>query len=103
MAERKLRAAEELYRHYGVGAAWIGRLERERMSPAPAPGGLSRRELEVLRLIAAGRTNRQIAAELVISMHTVTRHVSNIFDKTGVGNRAEAVTFAHIQGVVVGE
>ena len=51
---------------------------------------LSPRETEVIRLIALGRTNQQIADELVISLHTVARHVANIFDKTGAANRTEA-------------
>ncbi len=49
------------------------------------PNNLSERELEVLRLLAAGRSNQRIADELVISINTVNRHVSNIFDKTGAG------------------
>jgi DNA-binding CsgD family transcriptional regulator/pimeloyl-ACP methyl ester carboxylesterase len=57
--------------------------------------GLSGREVEVLRLVAAGKSNQQIADELVISLNTVRRHVSNVFDKTGVVNRAEAASFAH--------
>jgi DNA-binding CsgD family transcriptional regulator len=61
---------------------------------------LSARELEVLRLIAAGKSNAQIADELVISQNTVIRHVSNIFAKTGVANRAEAASYAHTHGVV---
>jgi len=48
----------------------------------------------VLRLIAAGKSNPQIADELVISLNTVQRHVSNIFAKTGLANRAEAVAYA---------
>jgi ATP/maltotriose-dependent transcriptional regulator MalT len=56
--------------------------------------GLSRRELEVLRLVAAGRSNREIAAELVISEHTVARHVQNIFGKLRVSSRAAATAFA---------
>jgi ATP/maltotriose-dependent transcriptional regulator MalT len=56
--------------------------------------GLSRRELEVLRLVAAGRTNRQIAAELVVSEHTVARHLQNIFGKLGVSTRTAATAFA---------
>jgi DNA-binding CsgD family transcriptional regulator len=59
------------------------------------PDRLSRREVDVLRLIAAGRTNKNIADELVISLNTVLRHVSNIFDKAGVANRAEAASYAH--------
>jgi DNA-binding NarL/FixJ family response regulator len=56
--------------------------------------GLSRRELEVLRLVAAGRTNREIAATLVLSEHTVARHVQNIFRKLRVSSRTAATAFA---------
>ena len=68
----------------------LARLE----SPARGHGGLSAREVEVLRLVAAGRTNRQIAASLVISEHTVARHLQNIFAKLGVSSRAAATAFA---------
>jgi DNA-binding CsgD family transcriptional regulator len=61
--------------------------------------GLSPREVEVLRLLGAGRSNQQIADELVISLNTVLRHVSNIFDKTGAANRAEAATYAAHKGL----
>jgi pimeloyl-ACP methyl ester carboxylesterase/DNA-binding CsgD family transcriptional regulator len=64
------------------------------------PGSLSDREVEVLRLIATGKSNQQIAAELVISPHTVVRHVSNIFSKTGAANRTEATSYAHRHGLV---
>jgi DNA-binding NarL/FixJ family response regulator len=60
---------------------------------------LSARELDVLRLIAAGRSNAQIADELVISQNTVIRHVSNIFAKTGAANRAQAAVYAKDQGI----
>lgn len=63
-------------------------------APAKEEHGLSRRELEVLRLVAAGRTNREIAATLVISEHTVARHVQNIFAKLGLSSRAAATAFA---------
>jgi DNA-binding CsgD family transcriptional regulator len=58
------------------------------------PGGLSVREAEVLRLIAAGRTNPEIAQILMVSINTVRHHVTHIFDKTGCENRAAAVAFA---------
>jgi pimeloyl-ACP methyl ester carboxylesterase/DNA-binding CsgD family transcriptional regulator len=61
---------------------------------------LSSREIEVLRLIAIGRSNQQIADALVISLFTVNRHVSNIFTKTGAANRAEAASYATRQGLV---
>jgi pimeloyl-ACP methyl ester carboxylesterase/DNA-binding CsgD family transcriptional regulator len=62
--------------------------------------GLSLRETEVLRLLAAGRSNQQIADELVISLNTVRRHVSNIFDKTGAANRAQAAVYARDHGIM---
>jgi DNA-binding NarL/FixJ family response regulator len=72
-----------------------------RMSADPSvPRGLSRRELEVLRLLAAGKSNREIAAALVISEHTVARHVHNIFTKLGVSSRAAATAFAFEHDVV---
>ena len=62
--------------------------------------GLSPRELEVLRLVAAGNTNRQIASELVVSEHTVARHVQNIFTKLGVSSRTAATAFAFERDLV---
>ena len=56
---------------------------------------LSSREREVLRLVAAGRSNQQIADELVISYNTVQRHVGHILSKTGLANRTEAASYAH--------
>jgi DNA-binding NarL/FixJ family response regulator len=62
---------------------------------AGAPFGLTARELEVLRLVAAGRGNREIAAELFISPKTVSVHVSNLLGKLHVGTRGEAAATAH--------
>ena len=59
------------------------------------PHGLTRREREVLRLVAAGRSNRVIASELVLSERTVDRHVSNILARLGVPSRAAATAYAH--------
>jgi pimeloyl-ACP methyl ester carboxylesterase/DNA-binding CsgD family transcriptional regulator len=61
--------------------------------------GLSKRETEVLRLIAQRKSNPQIAEELVISLNTVQHHVSNILGKTGAVNRTEAAAYAHREGI----
>jgi len=70
-------------------------------TPAPGyyPDGLRPREVEVLRLVAAGRSNREIANELVLSERTVARHVTNIYGKTGAGGRAEATAYAFKHGL----
>ena len=76
-------------------------LERLASLTEAAPHGLSARELEVLRHVAAGKTNRQIADELVLSEHTVARHMQNIFTKLGVSSRTAATAFAfehHLTG-----
>jgi DNA-binding NarL/FixJ family response regulator len=65
-----------------------------RLEPTKPVHGLSARELEVLRLLARGKTNREIAAVLVISEHTVARHVQNIYAKLRVASRAAATAFA---------
>ncbi|MDR6906342.1 DNA-binding CsgD family transcriptional regulator [Agromyces sp. 3263] len=81
----------------------LDRLERTAAgagrSAAAASAGLTRREVEVLRLIAGGRTNRQIAQELFLSERTVARHVSNILGKLGLANRAGATAFAFEHGL----
>ena len=63
--------------------------------PPVAPFGLTARELQVLRLVTAGRSNQQIAAELFISPKTASVHVSNILGKLGVTSRVEAAATAH--------
>ena len=62
--------------------------------PLISPGGLTEREVEVVRLIAQGKTNRDIAEELVLSQRTVQRHIANLYRKLNVHNRAEATAFA---------
>jgi DNA-binding CsgD family transcriptional regulator len=62
--------------------------------------GLSSRELEVLRLVAAGRSNAQIGEALVISASTVAKHVTSILAKTESANRVEAAAYAHRHGLV---
>jgi ATP/maltotriose-dependent transcriptional regulator MalT len=69
---------------------------------ADLPGGLSPREVEVLRLIAAGLSNKEIAAELHLSVKTVSRHLSNIFTKIGVSSRSAATAYAFEHHIVGG-
>jgi DNA-binding NarL/FixJ family response regulator len=59
-----------------------------------SPDGLTPREVQVLRLIAAGRSNREIAEDLTLSERTVARHVTNIYTKVGVHSKAEATAYA---------
>ena len=89
-------------------AAWSYRLlgaapDLARLEPGDAPRttvGLSQRELEVLRLLATGKTNRAIADELVLSEKTVARHVSNIFVKLDLSSRSAATAYAYEHGLV---
>jgi DNA-binding CsgD family transcriptional regulator len=89
-AALELDSARETFRKLGA-APDLARLDG---TSSREVHGLSRRELEVLRLIASGKSNRQIAAELVISEHTVARHVQNIYAKLGLSSRAAATAFA---------
>jgi len=71
----------------------------EAATAGPAVKGLTAREVEVLGLIAAGETNKRIAATLVISEHTVARHVQNMLQKLGFSSRASLAAFAVNQGL----
>jgi DNA-binding CsgD family transcriptional regulator len=94
-ADMELDAARRVFEQLGAAPeierldALIGRRATQTV------GGLTDRELQVLRLVAAGKTNRAIAAELVVSERTVDRHVSNIFTKLGVSSRAAATAQAY--------
>ena len=77
--------------------------ERVQAQPEPPPaypGGLSQREVEVLRLITLGKSNPEIAEELFISPNTVAHHVTNILNKTSTSNRTEAATYAAQHGLI---
>ena len=94
-AALELEAAHEIFERLGA-APDLTRLESLDRDSASVPAlGLTSRELEVLRLVAGGETNRAIATELVLSERTVDRHVSNIFTKLGVTSRAAATAYAY--------
>jgi DNA-binding CsgD family transcriptional regulator len=78
----------------------MARRGRERKPRPVYPDGLSAREVEILRLIAQGMTNQQIAERLVISLNTVLHHVTNLLGKTGAANRAEATDYAHRHNLI---
>jgi len=93
-AALELDAARELFQQLGA-APDVRSIDALSRRDLPADSyGLTRRELEVLRLVAGGKSNRQIAADLVISDHTARRHLQNIFQKLGVSSRAAATAFA---------
>jgi DNA-binding NarL/FixJ family response regulator len=99
-AHLELDAARAIFRELGA-APDVARVERLfRQTEASAVGGLTDRELEVLRLIATGQTNRRIAIDLVISEKTVARHVSNIFAKLVLTSRAAATAYAYEHDLV---
>lgn len=90
-ADSELTAARQVF--IDLGAAPAARSVTELLHPT-TPGGLTAREVEVLRLVAAGHSNPEIAATLVLSDKTVARHLSNIFAKIDVSSRTAAATFA---------
>ena len=96
-AARSAATAQRLHRAWGAGGlghplAELGR----RAGTAP----LSQRELEVLTLLACGQGNAEIAAALGVSVHTIERHVANVFAKLSVTNRAGATAWAYRRGLV---
>jgi ATP/maltotriose-dependent transcriptional regulator MalT len=90
-AELELSAARAVFDRLGAARALDDTRE--------LPGGLTAREAEVLALVAAGRSNREVAEALVISEKTVARHLSNIFVKIGVTSRTEAAAYAFHHGL----
>lgn len=97
-ARRELEAARAALGALGArpAAAEVSRL----LAPPALPDGLTTREVEVLRLVASGRSNAQVAAALVLSEKTVARHLSNIFVKLDVGSRTAAAAYAFTHGLV---
>jgi DNA-binding CsgD family transcriptional regulator len=99
-AELELDTARWVFRQLGA-APDVARVEAlSRAGADRTPGGLTAREVEVLRLVAEGKTNREIAKALVLSDHTVRRHLQNIFNKIGVSSRAGATAFAFQRDLV---
>jgi DNA-binding NarL/FixJ family response regulator len=99
-AEMEFDAARWVFRQLGA-APDLSRVEAlSRRAVAKAVGGLTAREAEVLRLVATGKTNRAIAAELFISEKTVARHVSNIFTKLGLSSRSAATAYVYEHGLL---
>ena len=93
----ELTAAGETFRR--LGAESDARRVAGRLGEAPA-SPLSSREVEVLRLVARGDSNKEVAAELMVSEHTVARHLSNIYTKIGVGSRSAATAFAYEHSLI---
>ena len=90
----ELETARQLFTQLDA-VPWLARIaEQSERASSQRIGSLSEREAQVLRLLAAGKTNRAIADELFISEKTVARHVSNIFDKLGVSSRSGATAWA---------
>ena len=90
----ELDTARRLFKQLNAEPCLARIAEQSKPATRQSVGSLSEREVQVLRLLAAGKTNRAIADELYISDKTVARHVSNIFDKLGVSSRTGATAWA---------
>jgi ATP/maltotriose-dependent transcriptional regulator MalT len=99
-AEMEFDAARWVFQQLGATPDLAQLDALSRTAPAPATGGLTAREVQVLRLVAAGKTNRAIAADLFLSDRTVARHVSNIFTKLDLSSRSAATAYAYEHGLV---
>jgi DNA-binding CsgD family transcriptional regulator/tetratricopeptide (TPR) repeat protein len=94
-ARMEIEAAKAAFRQMGAAPDLLRAEELSLPAPDRAASLLTRRELEVLRHVAAGKSNRMIATDLVLSEKTVARHVSNILGKLGVSSRSAATSYAH--------
>jgi DNA-binding CsgD family transcriptional regulator len=99
-AEMELDAARGVFQELGAVPDVARTQALSRKAAAKPAGGLTARELEVLRHVATGKTNRSIAADLILSEKTVARHVSNIFTKLGLSSRAAATAYAYEHDLV---
>ena len=101
----KLASARGVYERIGAGRPWLDRLAaiEQQLIATPEqpafPDKLTPREVEVLVLIAHGRSNREIGEALVLSVRTVERHVANIYLKTGLHSHAQAASYAFAHGL----
>jgi DNA-binding NarL/FixJ family response regulator len=91
-AARLLAVASARFEELGM-REWLRRAALVEVPDRELPDRLTARQAEVLRQVALGRSNKEIAAELVISVHTVERHVQNAYRKISARNRAEASTY----------
>jgi DNA-binding CsgD family transcriptional regulator len=98
-ADRQLQTALAIFEHLGARTD-LARASRLARSSNVAPGELTERQRDVLRVVATGKSNREVAAVLGISEHTVARHLQNIFTKLDLPSRAAAATYAHEHGLV---
>jgi DNA-binding CsgD family transcriptional regulator/tetratricopeptide (TPR) repeat protein len=98
-AAMELDAARWVFQELGAAPELARVAQLARPAAPKAPSGLSAREVQVLALVAAGTSNRAIAAELFLSERTVERHVSNILTKLGVGSRTAAAAYAFEHGI----
>jgi DNA-binding CsgD family transcriptional regulator len=96
-ATGELAVAGRAFAELGVGPA---AREVDKLLGRERPGGLTEREVEVLKLVAEGRSNHDIARTLVLSQKTVERHLSNIFTKLQVPSRTAAAAYAHEHGLM---
>jgi len=99
-SELEWEAAGRIFRELGASPDLERLVALSKGGTAPNAGGLTDREVEVIALVATGRTNRAIAGLLGISEKTVARHVSNIFTKLGLSSRAAATAYAYEHGIV---
>ena len=101
----KLNDSLEIYARLGAGRAWTDSLAKDRdalvargrpgvKATAVYPDGLSEREMDVLRLIAKGKSNQEIAEHLFLSARTVERHIANVYGKLNIHSRAQATAYA---------
>lgn len=98
-ADLELDAACQVFQRLGAAPALAG-VEALAQKKSSAAGSLTEREVQVLKLVASGRTNRAIAAKLGISEKTVARHLSNIFNKLDLSSRAAATAYAYQRQLV---